>query len=98
MYRRPSTEKGVTGVVRILPDFRPGTEITCTGPIDSPRLWTRTITRFAGFSHRGRAVMPEVVDVVSGPAISHHLHRGLGRLKACVVPIMRQRARALLRR
>jgi hypothetical protein len=43
----------VTGVVRISPLVRPGTENTCSGPNASPLRCIATVTRFIGFSHRG---------------------------------------------
>ena len=42
-----------TGIPRISPLVRPGTENTCSGPNASPLRCIATVTRFIGFSHRG---------------------------------------------
>ena len=42
-----------TGIPRISPLVRPGTENTCSGPNASPLRCIATVTRFIGFNHRG---------------------------------------------
>ena len=52
-YRCPSTVSSETGVVRIWPLLRPGTERICMVPSANPMLCNRMTMRLAAFSHRG---------------------------------------------